>query len=69
MHLACVIMRMSMEESLVAATINAAASVGRAETHGSLEVGKIGDLIVADITRLAIHFPTLKLLLILIILH
>ncbi|PIK37027.1 putative imidazolonepropionase [Apostichopus japonicus] len=52
MHLACVIMRMSMEESLVAATINAAASVGRAETHGSLEVGKIGDLIVADITRI-----------------
>ncbi|KAJ8046502.1 putative imidazolonepropionase [Holothuria leucospilota] len=51
MHFACVILRMSMEESLVAATINAAASIGRAETHGSLEVSKFADMIVADVTR------------------
>ncbi|XP_019625373.1 PREDICTED: probable imidazolonepropionase [Branchiostoma belcheri] len=51
MHLACVNFRMSMNESLAAATINAAASLGRAETHGSLEVGKVGDLVIIDAPR------------------
>lgn len=51
MHLACVNLRMTMEESLVAATINAAASLGRAHSHGSLEPGKVADMLVIDATR------------------
>ena len=38
MHLACVNLRMSLPESLAAATINSAHSLGRSETHGSIEV-------------------------------
>ena len=38
MHLACVNLRMSLAESLAAATINSAHSLGRSETHGSIEV-------------------------------
>jgi len=48
MHLACVNLRMTMSEALSAATINAAASLGRARTHGSLEVGKQADLLLLD---------------------
>lgn len=51
MHLACVNLRMTMEESLVAATINAAASLGRSHTHGSLEPGKVADMLVIDAPR------------------
>uniref|UniRef100_H3D556 Probable imidazolonepropionase n=1 Tax=Tetraodon nigroviridis TaxID=99883 RepID=H3D556_TETNG len=51
MHLACVNMRMSMAEALAAATINAAYALGRSHTHGSLEVGKHGDLLVLDNSR------------------
>ena len=46
MNLACVTMRLTMEEALAAATINAAASMNRERTHGSLEVGKFGDMVV-----------------------
>jgi len=46
MNLACVMMRMTMNEALVAATINSAASMDRAHSHGSLEVGKQGDVVV-----------------------
>jgi imidazolonepropionase len=48
MNLACVQMRMSLNEALVACTINAAASLGKHETHGSLEVGKVGDCVIID---------------------
>ncbi|KAM8978752.1 probable imidazolonepropionase isoform X1 [Sarcophilus harrisii] len=51
MHLACVNMRMSMPEALAAATINAAYALGRSHTHGSLEVGKQGDLIIINAPR------------------
>ncbi|XP_047431214.1 probable imidazolonepropionase [Mugil cephalus] len=51
MHLACVNMRMSMPEALAAATINAAFALGRSHTHGSLEAGKHGDLLVLNATR------------------
>lgn len=51
MHLACVNMRMSMSEALAAATINAAYALGRSDTHGSLEVGKHGDLLVVNAPR------------------
>ena len=46
MHLACVNLRMSLTEALAAATINAAHSLGRSATHGSIEVGKVADMIV-----------------------
>ncbi|KAK2571477.1 putative imidazolonepropionase [Acropora cervicornis] len=51
MHLACVNLRMTMEESLVAATLNAAASLGRSHTHGSLERGKMADMLVINAPR------------------
>uniref|UniRef100_A0A3P9HGK0 Probable imidazolonepropionase n=1 Tax=Oryzias latipes TaxID=8090 RepID=A0A3P9HGK0_ORYLA len=51
MHLACVNMKMSMSEALAAATINAAYALGRAHTHGSLEVNKHGDLLVLNCCR------------------
>ncbi|XP_070559217.1 probable imidazolonepropionase [Ptychodera flava] len=51
MHLACVNLHMSMNEALAAATINAAASLGKADTHGSLEVGKVGDLVIINAPR------------------
>ena len=42
MHLACVNLRLSLNEALAASTINSAHSLGRSETHGSIEVS--GDL-------------------------
>jgi len=48
MNLACVLMHMSLDEALVAATINAAASLGRSDRCGSLEIGKRGDLVLID---------------------
>ena len=51
MHLACVNMHMSMEEALIASTINAAASIGKAATHGSLEIGKVADLLIINAPR------------------
>ncbi|XP_049638800.1 probable imidazolonepropionase [Suncus etruscus] len=51
MHLACVNMKMSMPEALAAATINAAYALGKSHTHGSLEVGKQGDLIIMNASR------------------
>ena len=48
MSLACFGMNMTLEEALVAATINAAASIDRADTIGSLEVGKQLDAVIVD---------------------
>jgi len=46
MHLGCVNLGMSLPEALAAATINSAHSLGRGATHGSLEPGKVGDLLI-----------------------
>eukprot|EP01125_Pyxidicula_operculata_P022465 TRINITY_DN91_c2_g1_i1.p1 TRINITY_DN91_c2_g1~~TRINITY_DN91_c2_g1_i1.p1 ORF type:complete len:431 (+),score=81.98 TRINITY_DN91_c2_g1_i1:89-1381(+) len=46
MNLACVNMKLTLEESLVAATINSAAALGRSHDIGSLSVGKLGDMIL-----------------------
>ena len=46
MSLACFGMHMTLEEALVGATINAAASIDRADTVGSLETGKQLDAVV-----------------------
>ena len=56
MTLACFAMKMTLEEALIAATLNAAWSIGRAETAGSLEPGKLMDAVVlkgdlADVLR------------------
>jgi imidazolonepropionase len=51
MHLACVNLRMTLNEALAAATINAAHSIGRGATHGSIEVGKVADLLVLSESR------------------
>jgi imidazolonepropionase len=46
MTLACFAMQMTLEEALVAATLNAAWSINRAEDAGSLEPGKLMDAVV-----------------------
>jgi len=46
--LACIYMRLSPEEAVTALTINGAAAIGRADTVGSIDVGKRGDLVVLD---------------------
>ncbi|XP_043101307.1 probable imidazolonepropionase [Puntigrus tetrazona] len=51
MHLACVLMKMSMPEALAASTINAAYALNRSHTHGSLEIGKQGDLVIISAPR------------------
>ncbi|KAM4672018.1 putative imidazolonepropionase isoform 1-T2 [Amazona ochrocephala] len=51
MHLACVNMKMSMNEALAAATINAAYALGKSDTHGSIEMGKQGDLVIINSSR------------------
>ena len=46
--LATLHMGMTPEEAVTALTINGAAAIGRAESVGSLEVGKAGDAVVLD---------------------
>ncbi len=48
MSLACFGMNMTLEESLIAATLNAAASIDRADTVGSLETGKLFDAVIVN---------------------
>lgn len=50
--LACLYLRLTPEEALTAATINAAHALGRADQVGSLEVGKQGDVLILDIPNL-----------------
>jgi len=47
--LACFKMRMSPEEAITAATVNAAAALGLEKSIGSIEGGKRGDVIVLDV--------------------
>jgi imidazolonepropionase len=49
LSLACTQLRMTPAESIVAATINAAYSLGRHKQIGSLEVGKLADVAVFDV--------------------
>jgi imidazolonepropionase len=48
MALACLGAGLSTEEALAAATLNAAAALGRADRLGSVEAGKQADLVVLD---------------------
>ena len=48
MTLACFAMQMTLEEALVAATLNAAWSLDRADDAGSLEPGKLMDAVIVN---------------------
>lgn len=48
MALACFGMHMTLEEALVASTINAASALDRQRDYGSLEVGKMMDAVVVE---------------------
>jgi imidazolonepropionase len=57
--LAALGMGLTVEETLTAMTLNAAASVGEAERRGSLEVGKLGDVVLIDgpsVEHLVYHY-------------
>ncbi|MDD5562638.1 MAG: imidazolonepropionase [Thermoanaerobaculaceae bacterium] len=57
--LACLGAGLSSEEAIVAATLNAAAALGRADRLGSVETGKQADVVVLDAPspkHLAYHF-------------
>jgi imidazolonepropionase len=63
MALACFTMNMTFEEALVAATINGAWSIDRADRAGSLEVGKDADAVVVDgdaINLLRVGTPSIR---------
>lgn len=47
--LACRYNRLTPAEAIVGATVNAAASLGRAHLVGSLEPGKLADILIADV--------------------
>lgn len=49
LSLACITMHMSIEEAVVAATLNGAAALGISNVTGSIEVGKRADLAVYDV--------------------
>ncbi|MBR5980881.1 MAG: amidohydrolase family protein, partial [Firmicutes bacterium] len=59
MNLACLKDRMTPEEVLTAVTLNGAAAVGRAESHGSVEPGKRADFLIwnaADLDFICYRF-------------
>lgn len=53
--LACIYMKISVEETLTALTLNGAAAIDRADRIGSIEAGKQGDVVI-------LHFDTLDAL-------
>lgn len=52
--LACIYMNMSIEEVITALTLNGAAAVGMADEIGSIEAGKLANLVLLDFA--SIHF-------------
>lgn len=50
MNLACISMRLTPAEALVAATMNAACAIGMEEKVGSLKVGKQGDVVMWNVS-------------------
>ena len=61
LNLACLYLKMIPAEALTAATLNAACAVGRGQVVGTLEPGKLADLVVFDApdhTYLPYHYGT-----------
>jgi imidazolonepropionase len=64
MWLAVCLNKMTVEEALNAATINAAAAIGLSDRLGSIEVGKQADILIADVQHYAYlpyHFTENKI--------
>ncbi|UTW08063.1 imidazolonepropionase [Pseudomonas benzenivorans] len=51
MNMACTLFRLTPEEALAGVTLHAAKALGLADSHGSLEVGKVADFVAWDIQR------------------
>ena len=51
MNYACIDLRLSMNEALVASTLNSAFALGVENKLGSIEVGKQADLVIIDSER------------------
>jgi imidazolonepropionase len=49
LNLACTLFRLTPEEALAGVTCHAARALGMAETHGTIEVGKVCDLAIWDV--------------------
>ena len=54
LNMACTLFRLTPEEALAGVTIHAARALGLAATHGSLEVGKVADLVFWDVESPAV---------------
>ncbi|MCX6537506.1 MAG: imidazolonepropionase [Acidobacteria bacterium] len=64
MSLACFSMRMTLEEALVASTINAAYAIDRHDRIGSLEVGKQADMVIVNgeaVDLLKVGVPAIRM--------
>jgi imidazolonepropionase len=64
MSLACFAMRMTLEEALVASTINAAYAIDRHDRIGSIEAGKQADLVIVDgeaVDLLKVGVPAIRM--------
>ena len=59
MSLGCITLGMSMSEALVAATLNAAASLGRGKTHGAIQEGRFADFVIINTNRLVMTLTNL----------
>jgi len=64
MSLACFSMRMTLEEALVASTINAAYAIDRHDRIGSLEVSKQADMVIVNgdaVDLLKVGVPAIRM--------